>query len=140
MMLCVICESVVVLKFFLLFSHCLFLFWFCFFFFKQKTAYEMRISDWSSDVCSSDLHLQCIFAPFRLVWQEVGGFDMKRALAGLAAILTVSCGDADVPAENPPVDAAVQAPVGLVDDSAAMARPLEPVARSEKEKMGRAHV
>src|SRR3546814_15928465 len=27
----------------------------CIFFFKQKTAYEMRISDWSSDVCSSDL-------------------------------------------------------------------------------------
>src|SRR3546814_14443688 len=32
-------------------SHCCFVF----FFFKQKTAYEMRISDWSSDVCSSDL-------------------------------------------------------------------------------------
>src|SRR3546814_855089 len=31
---------------------------FCFFFFKQKTAYEMRISDWSSDVCSSDLRLK----------------------------------------------------------------------------------
>src|SRR3546814_5485402 len=30
---------------------------FVFFFFKQKTAYEMRISDWSSDVCSSDLWL-----------------------------------------------------------------------------------
>src|SRR3546814_12910857 len=30
---------------------------FLFFFFKQKTAYEMRISDWSSDVCSSDLAL-----------------------------------------------------------------------------------
>src|SRR3546814_5909904 len=30
-----------------------FMIWF--FFFKQKTAYEMRISDWSSDVCSSDL-------------------------------------------------------------------------------------
>src|SRR3546814_4788705 len=29
---------------------------FSFFFFKQKTAYEMRISDWSSDVCSSDLN------------------------------------------------------------------------------------
>src|SRR3546814_11984313 len=28
----------------------------CVFFFKQKTAYEMRISDWSSDVCSSDLY------------------------------------------------------------------------------------
>src|SRR3546814_944480 len=32
-------------------AHCMILF----FFFKQKTAYEMRISDWSSDVCSSDL-------------------------------------------------------------------------------------
>src|SRR3546814_6464092 len=34
---------------------CLLLFSCVFFFFKQKTAYEMRISDWSSDVCSSDL-------------------------------------------------------------------------------------
>src|SRR3546814_9101680 len=36
-----------------------------FFFFKQKTAYEMRISDWSSDVCSSDLgsalHMEHLF-------------------------------------------------------------------------------
>src|SRR3546814_1892868 len=31
------------------------MFLYCFCFFKQKTAYEMRISDWSSDVCSSDL-------------------------------------------------------------------------------------
>src|SRR3546814_10535658 len=31
---------------------------FVFFFFKEKTAYEMRISDWSSDVCSSDLQAQ----------------------------------------------------------------------------------
>src|SRR3546814_9444860 len=31
-----------------------------FFFFKQKTAYEMRISDWSSDVCSSDLSIDFI--------------------------------------------------------------------------------
>src|SRR3546814_3597010 len=30
--------------------------WLVFFFFKHKTAYEMRISDWSSDVCSSDLY------------------------------------------------------------------------------------
>src|SRR3546814_3552145 len=48
-------------------TRCLILVYFCsctvwfmvlcfvFFFFKQKTAYEMRISDWSSDVCSSDL-------------------------------------------------------------------------------------
>src|SRR3546814_10489160 len=33
--------------------------WFLFLFFKQKTAYEMRISDWSSDVCSSDLAENC---------------------------------------------------------------------------------
>src|SRR3546814_6700537 len=31
-----------------------------FFFFKQKTAYEMRISDWSSDVCSSDLAAEVV--------------------------------------------------------------------------------
>src|SRR3546814_6779595 len=36
---------------------------FIFFFFKQKTAYDMRISDWSSDVCSSDLQT---FSPDRL--------------------------------------------------------------------------
>src|SRR3546814_18584076 len=36
----------------------------CFFFFKQKTAYEMRISDWSSDVCSSDLKLACLRVVF----------------------------------------------------------------------------
>src|SRR3546814_941287 len=36
---------------------------FCVFFFKQKTAYEMRISDWSSDVCSSDLQVARILAP-----------------------------------------------------------------------------
>src|SRR3546814_1725974 len=48
---------------------CLFDWWivfdvivYLFFFFKQKTAYEMRISDWSSDVCSSDL----LFTPLGL--------------------------------------------------------------------------
>src|SRR3546814_6269135 len=35
------------------------IFLFRFVFFKQKTEYEMRISDWSSDVCSSDLPLGC---------------------------------------------------------------------------------
>src|SRR3546814_6227311 len=42
----VVMTSVVYMYFFLVY---------CVFFFKQKTAYEMRISDWSSDVCSSDL-------------------------------------------------------------------------------------
>src|SRR3546814_20992580 len=35
----------------------------CFFFIKQKTAYEMRISDWSSDVCSSDLRCSMKMVP-----------------------------------------------------------------------------
>src|SRR3546814_2773225 len=38
-----------------MFSVCSIVSFIFFFFFKQKTAYEMRISDWSSDVCSSDL-------------------------------------------------------------------------------------
>src|SRR3546814_4071606 len=37
-----------------------------FFFFKQKTAYEMRISDWSSDVCSSDLRAEHARRPRRV--------------------------------------------------------------------------
>src|SRR3546814_949015 len=37
-------------------------YYFVLFFFKQKTAYEMRISDWSSDVCSSDLELEVVLA------------------------------------------------------------------------------
>src|SRR3546814_7663088 len=41
------------------------------FFFKQKTAYEMRISDWSSDVCSSDL------AALRLHGFELGGEGLR---------------------------------------------------------------
>src|SRR3546814_14110448 len=38
-----------------------------FFFFKQKTANEMRISDWSSDVCSSDLCADCLVIAFQPV-------------------------------------------------------------------------
>src|SRR3546814_8918832 len=66
--------------------------WLCVgvFFFKQKTAYEMRISDWSSDVCSSDLSnllkpllssgdIRCIGST---TFQEFRGiFEKDRALA-----------------------------------------------------------
>src|SRR3546814_1527321 len=43
---------------------------FVLFFFKQKTAYEMRISDWSSDVCSSDLNIRRYLSQprLRLAW------------------------------------------------------------------------
>src|SRR3546814_3115562 len=46
------------------------------FFFKQKTAYEMRISDWSSDVCSSDLALKLANA-----W-ESGGTETESRRSG----------------------------------------------------------
>src|SRR3546814_3778212 len=42
-----------------------------FFFFKQKTAYEMRISDWSSDVCSSDL-IRSSWMPTRSACEQDG--------------------------------------------------------------------
>src|SRR3546814_5825161 len=45
---------------------------FRFFFFKQKTAYEMRISDWSSDVCSSDLRIDYIHLAFQGSQQRSG--------------------------------------------------------------------
>src|SRR3546814_8749161 len=64
-----------------------------FFFFKQKTAYEMRISDWSSDVCSSDLgHMELnVFKPLiganvlrsiTLLSTGIESFE-ERLLAGL---------------------------------------------------------
>src|SRR3546814_8606600 len=48
------------------------------FFFKQKTAYEMRISDWSSDVCSSDL----VFVAGAKVVKNVTGYDLPKLAAG----------------------------------------------------------
>src|SRR3546814_1322780 len=55
--------------------------YFLVFFFKQKTAYEMRISDWISDVCSSDLrHRQCrnngfhLFFSFGVTFRAVTDF------------------------------------------------------------------
>src|SRR3546814_1853014 len=55
--------------------------WF-FFFFKQKTAYEMRISDWSSDVCSSDLAV-AIAVAVGIAVQRIPSFEaLKKSPAG----------------------------------------------------------
>src|SRR3546814_3587031 len=51
-----------------------------FFFFKQKTAYEMRISDWSSDVCSSDLQLPFL-SPVSSCNPKFGGTDSSSKLS-----------------------------------------------------------
>src|SRR3546814_1222969 len=82
---------------FIVYSLWLYFDFFSFFFFKQKTAYEMRISDWSSDVCSSDLPDQPVDAdPEELgavrfpqlalaaLGVDVGDRRTGAALAGLA--------------------------------------------------------
>src|SRR3546814_2447685 len=71
-----------------------------FFFFKQKTAYEMRISDWSSDVCSSDLlrhatgmhHAQGDLADVRRQRRQVGlrAHDLEGAPGDLLRVADVA--------------------------------------------------
>src|SRR3546814_5348186 len=69
----------------------------CFFFFKQKTAYEMRISDWSSDVCSSDLPanasasasaLPCASAKARA--KSGAGTKLRRSALGRVRIIAAA--------------------------------------------------
>src|SRR3546814_19335462 len=62
-----------------------------FFFFKQKTAYEMRISDWSSDVCSSDL-LCPHHSPHRI--------DIEEDVVGVEQLLQGQVDDAYLRAEQ----------------------------------------
>src|SRR3546814_8320951 len=54
--------------------------WFLFFFFKQKTAYEMRISDWSSDVCSSDLQARHARIPGAVILAVLRANARRRAI------------------------------------------------------------
>src|SRR3546814_4563738 len=56
-----------------------------FFFFKQKTAYEMRISDWSSDVCSSDLRLRHPYLREKQAHLETGALVLLTLDLQLAA-------------------------------------------------------
>ena len=56
-----------------------------FFFFKQKTAYEIRNCDWSSDVCSSDLGLQSVGVA------ECGAHNVGFAECGRCRVGIVEC-------------------------------------------------
>src|SRR3546814_10692205 len=63
-----------------------------FFFFKQKTAYEMRISDWSSDVCSSDLlggAIALLIAGYPLSLPVFIGILMLLGIVGKKSILLI---------------------------------------------------
>src|SRR3546814_10959004 len=59
-----------------------------FFFFKQKTAYEMRISDWSSDVCSSDLR--------ELLTQGEAGDSLLILTEGSARVSMLTAGGREI--------------------------------------------
>src|SRR3546814_2178742 len=75
-----------------------------FFFFKQKTAYEMRISDWSSDVCSSDLGAKALNAFIvetpELALAAAKAADADRAAGTLKALSGVPIGMKDLFATN----------------------------------------
>src|SRR3546814_8736650 len=87
--------------------HCILL-CICFFFFMQKTAYEMRISDWSSDVCSSDLRASAFCAT---VWMPCSALIFARcsapgSLARMASAATPL-------ARSPPIRLAAMLPAPM---------------------------
>src|SRR3546814_4898219 len=75
------------------------------FFFKQKTAYEMRISDWSSDVCSSDLdhHLARPGVGHSLAPDDDAHTNATFPFSGLHSGHGCSCGLALLPAITTPL-------------------------------------
>src|SRR3546814_5252212 len=104
-----------------------------FFFFKQKTAYEMRISDWSSDVCSSDLlpvasrtAVEAFIAPLGLAeWiADEGRFNEVTALSGCGPAFLFRFVDALARAGEAiglPADQAARMALATVRGSASMA-------------------
>src|SRR3546814_12470067 len=124
---------------------CSAIFWFCFFFFKQKTAYEMRISDWSSDVCSSDLELPPPTVPDapRRRRPVFGGLSRAQILAGLLVLCALIWGmwvtrELVKPRQDRIVAARLSSIVGdYVQAQARSAAPPAPVARSEERRVGK---
>src|SRR3546814_7872495 len=83
-----------------------FCYYVCFFFFKQKTAYEMRISDWSSDVCSSDLPAQAVLTgdvDVAFAAPTAAAFNLSQQGAPIRVILATQIleGRIVVPADSP---------------------------------------
>src|SRR3546814_4847844 len=102
----------------------------CIFFFKQKTAYEMRISDWSSDVCSSDLDLASR--------GQRSGAD--RAGPGTGVARTRPRGVAGAAAASTRAGAGSGRNAGARRQPAALPGPEVRPARHSATKIGRAHV
>src|SRR3546814_3173223 len=92
------------------------------FFVKQKTAYEMRISDWSSDVCSSDL----LYSLGR-----ARGDGRRRDLSSTELFLVSRI------EEPPTLDNPTQIPHSLMKAVAVAARHLTKLGRSEERRVGK---
>src|SRR3546814_4661643 len=115
--------------------------WISFFFFRQRKAYEMRISDWSSDVCSSDLHefLAAVARDMAIIARNLRqcvGDDLEHAIAGVVAVGVVDRLEiVDVAKGDAQRD-------GLVARLAVMAfeQRLEGAAVGQAGQIGRAHV
>src|SRR3546814_7253732 len=94
------------------------LFLFVVFFFKQKTAYEMRISDWSSDVCSSDLRVQSAGGAVYLRASEpIEPTRLQLQDADTGALILL-----DIAAEPPKDGEAELEPVRIVEGNSTPAR------------------
>src|SRR3546814_6833502 len=107
-----ICIVVIVELFFSFVRCCHYSWCVVFFFFKQKTAYEMRISDWSSDVCSSDLVAQVHRNFYADEAEEVTvvGF-LRRLCADLSRILDR---EIEVRGDEGAVPTILVQPIGLI--------------------------
>src|SRR5881397_4348854 len=90
----------------------------CFFFFKQKTAYEMAQCDWSSDVCSSDLELRALLCD-----RQIAHGDVPAPLPESRHEFVLGHGDdrdvhPDVPGLEPSVEVPLEDLADLVDQAA----------------------
>src|SRR3546814_1216930 len=90
----------------------------CVFFVKQKTAYEMRISDWSSDVCSSDLAAPLIDAILAALLARRDELHLRLGIVGGEQIdlarLVIARRDHDIIVGGGLADADAEADVGLL--------------------------
>src|SRR3546814_8965560 len=98
------------------------------FFFKQKTAYEMRISDWSSDVCSSDL----VEHPFDVL----AIFDQLELIRDQLADLAIDAPDRLVDRADRALLFVTQAQLVVVEQAGL----LQHLERQGGDQIGRAHV
>src|SRR3546814_1085248 len=98
-----------------------------FFFFKQKTAYEIRISDWSSDVCSSDLlypgaspdvMTSLVTSPLERQFGQMPGLNqMSSTSSGGASVITMQFSlDVSLDVAEQEVQAAINAASNLLPD------------------------